>query len=200
MAGTPHADASRAAALARLDTGEGVAAVSAEMGIGLRTLRRWLAEARRERRRARAGCIAPAAVAPELPDDLAAVAVEAAIGGGWGSAALRALAVAGVSEGRAVQLRARVLARTAADLDRAPRERVAEFVIRLRYAEGLATDAGDLGTLARLLSLEARALGLDRLRVDVGVDSERFIIVAPSSAPMPPPAGPPRLAPGAAAV
>ena len=59
----PCDPATRADALARLAAGETGAAVAAELGIGLRTLRRWAAAARPARRAPRARTLARTAAA-----------------------------------------------------------------------------------------------------------------------------------------
>lgn len=179
-----------------LSQGRTVGEVAAELGIAERTVSRWAATLPDD------VPFAPATPEPppraEPPTRLRLVArerastptgdgqdedemVEAAIGLGWSARVRRGLIERlGLTPDEVDALRVRVLERTGAALSRAPLVQVAEFTLRLRHAQGVALRQADLGALTRLLSLEGRVLGMDRLRVDVDGPVEHFVVM-PSS-------------------
>lgn len=141
VAGAPHAPEVRADALRLLASGRPVPFVAAQLGIPARTVRLWARQARP----------APARPAPARP-------------------ALAVVREAGVEVIEApAAVRTRAIARAAEWLRLAPVERLAEFLSRVWDGEAAATGAGDLGALARLLSLEARITRLDTVEVCVQV-------------------------------
>jgi len=163
-----------------LRQGTSVQDVAARVGVPERTVQRW-AEALRpdEPERPRPPTvlsIIPRAVEPEGDDDddwTSEEIVEAAVGAGWSPRHQRqACERAGVTPVEADAIRARALSRMGRDLMREPVEQLAEYVLRVRHAQDVAVRGHDLGALTRLLSLEGRVLGMDRLRVELGTSGD----------------------------
>ena len=107
--------------------------------------------------------------AARVPADHAEELIAAAIGKGWSLTVRRKLAeLLNLDEKRVDRIKTNLLRKESRQFNRrSDDEKAAEWRMKVQWAQAAALSSGQLGALTRLLSLEGRHLGIDKVSVEV---------------------------------